>query len=554
MRKIAVLLLGVGIMASGPVYGQSSEGTDPSIKISNAVQAPASSVDLLKQSVQKNSPFATVGKAPKVPVVPPKKTNVNSPVEKKISEPAQPAAPALETKPSEPVASAAEPPAHVPPAAKEPATAPAGNGITPVPSPSVKGPGRPVPPPGPRMPRRPRRPRIQTAPVSQQRTVSQQPAETAEPAEDSEEEAADAETEYAVKLLEKSKQQALNGRALPPSAAKNKTSKVPSANKKFNPNAFRPGVTWVPSKSTHFDIYTQKSEGHIGSANMALTFETAYETLRRFIPWMMSGRVRVFVYQDHDSYLRYEPEAKAWTRAIAYPTRGEVVVYDEPGHAQELKETFAHELTHIFTQQFFDKHKTGRIMTPTWLDEGLAVLVEDHMFIGKEGGPWNNDYRTLRFVRDPKTMPASFGSSKMFGGFEPKPFVPVSQRMGPNGPRRGKPVQLEAFEDFMQEGSLDAAEGQGETQNWYLQAYLMVRFLLNPGGGLSPSNRMQFEQFTRLIAEGEAVRNPSTGFLVKDARGQQVYKPYDVEKALSRAYRYNTVSNFEDAFWKWLNK
>lgn len=557
MRKISILLLVMCMGANGSLYAQSSEGTDPSIKISNAVQAPSSSVDLLKQSMRKNSPFATAGKAPKVPVVPPKKTEVKPPVEQKNPAPVQPTAPTAETKPVEPVAPAADPSANAPTAEGKPTVKPTdtnSNATVPQP-PAMRGPGGPVPPPrGPRGPKRPRRPRIQTAPVSQQRTVSQQPTEVAEPEEDSEEEAPDAEMEYAVKLLEKSKQQALNGRALPPSAAKNKTSKVPAANKKFNPNAFRPGVTWVPSKSTHFDIYTQKSEGHIGSANMALAFETAYDTLRRFIPWMMSGRVRVFVYQDHDSYLRYEPEAKAWTRAIAYPTRGEIVVYDEPGHAQELKETFAHELTHIFTQQFFDKHNTGRIMTPTWLDEGLAVLVEDHMFTGKEGGPWNNDYRTLRFVRDPKTMPASFSSSKMFGGFEPKPFVPMSQRMGPNGPRRGKPVQLEAFEDFMKEGSLDGAEGQGETQNWYLQAYLMVRFLLNPGGGLSPSNRMQFEQFTRLIAEGEAVRNPSTGFLVKDARGKQVYKPYDVEKALGRAYRYNTISNFEDAFWKWLNK
>ena len=429
MRKITILLLVVCMGAHSPMYGQSSDGTDPSIKISNAVQAPSSSVDLLKQSMQKNSPFGTVGKAPKVPVVPPKK--VTPPAEKKTPDATQPTAPAVETKPSEPVAPAAvEPPAKEPSAAQEkPATAStATNSSAAVPAPAIR-PGGPVPPPrGPRMPKR-RRPRIQTAPVSQQRMVSSQPAEEVEPEEDSEEEAADAETEYAVKLLEKSKQKALQGRSVPPSAAKNKPSKVPAANKKFNPNAFRPGVTWVPSKSTHFDIYTQKSEGHIGSANMALTFETAYDTLRRFIPWMMSGRVRVFVYQDHDSYLRYEPEAKAWTRAIAYPTRGEIVVYDEAGHSQELKETFAHELTHIFTQQFFDKHKTGRIMTPTWLDEGLAVLVEDHMFTGKDGGPWNNDYRTLRFVRDPKTMPASFSSSKMFGGFEPKPFVPMSQRI-----------------------------------------------------------------------------------------------------------------------------
>ena len=78
----------------------------------------------------------------------------------------------------------------------------------------------------------------------------------------------------------------------------------------------------------------------------------------------------------------------------------------------------------------------------------------------------------------------------------------------------------------------------------------MVRFLLNPSGGMSPSNRMQFEQFTRLIAQGEQVRDPRSGFPARDANGRPVYKPYPVESALGRAYRYNSTANFEDAFWR----
>ena len=70
----------------------------------------------------------------------------------------------------------------------------------------------------------------------------------------SEEDAADAELEYAVKMLEESKAKANSQRPIPPSAAQNKPSKVPAPNKKFNPNAFRPNVTWLESKSTHFDI------------------------------------------------------------------------------------------------------------------------------------------------------------------------------------------------------------------------------------------------------------------------------------------------------------
>ena len=514
MRHLGIV--GLLVLCTGG-WAQTAQPA-PDIKVPTAVSAPASSVDLLKQAVKTQSPFASPSQS-KPPQVP------------------RPPRPAVTT-----TTSASSTNTRADTTLQMPLTM-GGSSTT------VQTVVAPAVAPKPAV-----KPAADAVPAAAAQTPTQEP-----PAPDNSEEssadaadAPDAQTEYAVKMLEKSKpQQRPGARIIPPAASKNRPSKVPSPNKKFNPNAYRPGVVWVPSKSTHFDIYTQKPEGTIGSANLALAFESAYDTLRRFIPWMMSGRVRVFVYQDQDSYLRYEPEAKIWSRAVAYPTRGEIVVYDEPGKTQELKEVFAHELTHIFTQQFFDKHQTGRMMVPTWLDEGLAVLVEDQMVSGK-GGPWDHDYRTLQFMRDPKTMPASFASNSMFGGFSPKPFTPISQRGAAPGKRTGKPVRLAAFDDFMQDSSLDVAEATGKVQNWYLQAYLMVRFLLNPAGGSTPSNRLQFEQFTNLMAQGEAVRNPSTGFLMKDARGKQIYEPYSVEKALGRAYRYNTIANFEDNFWKWL--
>jgi len=514
------LLGGLLLLGAVSALAQSVGEIDPNIKVpSTYTQPPASSVDLLQQSAKKESPFAPASSRRKAPKIPPKPKT------------AKPATAASSTTASATGANTLDMPLTIGGENKSVQTQ-----VAPV----VKK----------------NTPKKES--ISSVTTVASTDTVTAQPAENTEEEdAADAELEYAMKMLEKSKTEAQSGR-IPSSAAKNRPAKVPSAKKAFNPNAFRPGVEWVPSKSTHFNIYTQKPEaGALGSANMPLTFETAYNMLRRFIPWMMSDKVRAFVYQDHNSYLRYEPDAKAWQRAIAYPTRGEIVVYDEPGHTRELQEVFAHELTHIFTQQFFDKHNTGRIMTPTWLDEGLAVLVEDQIVSGQRGGPWDHDFKTLRFERDPSTMTNSFTSTSMFGFGRHKTFTPPKYRNeGPAAPRRGKPIRLMPFEEFMQEGSLDAVEGRGQAsvQKWYLQAYLMVRFLLNPAGGMSPSNRMQFEQFTRLIAQGEAVRDPSTGFLVKDSRGKQVYEPYSVEKALAKVYRYNSIAAFEDAFWRWLQK
>ncbi len=526
MKKSLLLFLPF-VCAVGAANAQqpaAAPAVSPSIQVSTAVQTPQSNIDLLKQSLQNSSSVAGTASSIEVP---------------------PPAAVAVAQQPAAASATTLDMPLEM------------GGTVQSVQT-TVSAPAKQLSPAAAKRVQQAKEKRAQATGQAKPTELEQdieksnallppsQQASSPEGEEPSAEEAAaDAELEYAVKMLEKSKEALQNiGRMIPPSAAQNRPKTVPAPNKKFNPNDFRPGVTWVLSKSTHFDIYTQKRTTGISSSNMSMTFESAYQTLRRFIPWMMSGRVRVFVYQDHQSYLRHEPNAKAWTRALAYPTRGEIVVYDEPGKNQELKEVFTHELTHIFTQQFFDSHKTGRIMTPTWLDEGLAVLLEDQAYNGMKGGPWNNDFKTLNFQRDPSTEVASFGSSSMFGT-SAKKFT--SQK-------KGKPLYLVPFAEFMEEGSLAAAEGRGKTQDWYFQAYLMVRFLLNPAGGTSPSNRMQFEQFTRLLAEGEAVRNPSTGFLVKDSRGKTVYRPYSVEKALGRAYRYSSIANFEDNFWRWADK
>ena len=579
MKKICICLLLVwGIL---PAFGQGN--SDPSLRVSTSSPAPESSIDLLQKSLR-SSNTQVIGTANFGKNATDEDSTQNSNKETAEST----------SKPSDPASGNKPAPTEVP------STSSADKGVVPTPVQSTLPDPKDQPAPAPKavpaaksssttldmpLPVGGNAQSVQTSvePVKQQpapkrkpnpvkkaqpapaKTSDSKPASMPTPTEQAietnnallpgnppqenpapglqdEEDSADAELEYAIKMMQQSKEKAQAvERPLPPPASQNRPSKVPVANRKFNPNAFRPGVEWIASKSSHFDIYTQKRTSGVPSSNMAMNFEASYQTLRRFIPWMMSGRVRVFVYQDHDSYLRYEPDAKAWTRAVAYPTRGEIVIYDEPGKVNELKEVFTHELTHIFTQQFFDSHKTGRIMTPLWLDEGLAVFMEDQ-HNGKEG-VWTHDFKTLNFQRDPETRPA-FTSPSMFGSSKGKKLTNSKQE---------KPVYFTSFDKFMDENSLQNAETSGRLQEWYFQAYTMVRFLLNPAGGNSPSNRMQFEQFTRLIAQGEAVRNPSTGFLMKDARGKTMYEPYSTEKALGRAYRFNTIETFENAFWRWVN-
>lgn len=530
MRRGYLLVLTV-LFLQGPGWGQPS-GASRSLYVSDAVETPQSSIDLLRDFF-KTSTDGVVGVATRQ-----KKKDASSQQSQKQTQPSaqqaqtsnQPLAVPAEQSQVQQAAQAdtSQPMPDVP--AQQPVA-------TPTPTeqaveqqnallPTVSGTQPTVAAPNPAAGQTPEPQK--TAPAPQQPLTAQELT-------------AEAELEYAAKMLAESKNKAASQRRILPPVSQNRPTQVPRSNAKFDPNAYRPGVEWVSSKSTHFDIYTQKRTSGISSSNMPMTFESAYQTLRRFIPWMMSGRVRVFVYQDYASYLRHEPQAKAWSRAMAYPTRGEVVVYDEPNHTKELKEAFTHELTHIFTQQFFDSHKTGRLMTPVWLDEGLAVFMEDQAYNGAKGGPWAGDLRRLD-IRPIKPLKPTLGG-------KPSLFQRTLQKK-----KKGKPVFFMPFEDFMQENSLESAEGQSKTQDWYLQAYTMVRFLLNPAGGSTPSNRMQFEQFTRLLSQGEAKRDAATGFLVKDARGKTVYEPYSVETALGRAYRYNTVGNFEDSFWRWMDK
>lgn len=329
-------------------------------------------------------------------------------------------------------------------------------------------------------------------------------------------------------------------------AASKKTPSTPVAKSGCIIEGDRKEVKWQKTTSNHFIIYTQQRSSGIGSSNMRLIFENAYETLRRNIPWMMSDKVCVFVYQDQESYLEYEPQAKSWMRAMAYPVSGEIVVYDEPRRQKALQEVFTHELVHIFTQKFFDNH-TDELATPLWLDEGLAVYIEDQAYNGSQGGPWSNDLRTLNFRRIPRKRLTPFGPKPVFGlaGNAGKSF---------RRNRRGRVVYLQPFSRFVSEDSLQSMEKKGHMQDWYFQAYAMVRFLLNPTGStMGPSNQMQFKQLTTLMAQGEQVRDPETGYPVYK-QGKPVYQRYSLNEALGRAYHYKDVDSLEDAFWEWAYK
>lgn len=537
MKKILVSLC--CLCLSMPVWAQASSVMEPSpvrMPGEGAEQAPASSIDLLRQSVQttgtniqsvSSGGAASYTEGNDIPVTPALAADQPVAPAPAVASPKPTAKAAVTPRPANVSAqrAAARKPAIRKPAAKKTASTP---------SPTVKPTLAP-----------------KTEEEILQEELDRTEAELAAAGTPTtpQERKAHAELEQMARLLREGQATLKAARQQNPTPEPTPVATVlpASSSRAYHPNDYRPGVQWERRDSTRFTIYTQKrNKGGITSSNLGMVFETAYETLRRYIPWMMSDKVRVFVYQDHESYLNFEPNAKPYSRALAYPTRGEIVVYDEPGKQQELKEVFTHELVHIFTQKFFNKHYMDKIVTPAWLDEGLAVLIEDQAYAGTKGGPWNNDFLTLNFQQSPQTAsPSALGSSRMFGS--------SSRMTTQRNPRSGKPLYFAPFNEFIKEDSLSAYTAQGKTQDWYFQAYMMVRFLLNPSNSVSPSKRMQFQQFTQLLAQGEQVRDPNTGFPLKDRKGRPVYQLYSVERALARAYRYNTLENLEDAFWRWVD-
>ena len=135
---------------------------------------------------------------------------------------------------------------------------------------------------------------------------------------------------------------------------------------------------------------------------------------------------------------------------------------------------------------------------------GLAVYMEDQAYNGRQGGPWANDFKTLNFQRSKETQLANFSSTNMFG----VSAVPLPRASAAEGS-----LCTLCLDQFMQDGSLASMEGRGQNAGLVFQAYAIgALFCSIPPAAYPPSNRMQFEQFTRLIAQGEQVRDPRSGF------------------------------------------
>lgn len=93
--------------------------------------------------------------------------------------------------------------------------------------------------------------------------------------------------------------------------------------------------------------------------------------LALFAPWAQEGRIEVRLYRDAESYRR-QTGAPAWSGGQATLGLRRLDVFPGPS----LRRTLAHEMAHLFFDDFFIAGSTRPARAPTWLSEGVAVRME----------------------------------------------------------------------------------------------------------------------------------------------------------------------------------
>jgi len=166
---------------------------------------------------------------------------------------------------------------------------------------------------------------------------------------------------------------------------------------------------------------------------------------------MIREKTNVYIYSSKKTYLKGEFKPPSWSKGLAILKKKAVVVYDS-GDIEKLRAVISHELTHLYFETFFsEKFK----IPPKWLNEGLAVMIEDRSY-GK--GPWDS---ALKFVSGKRYM--SF--SKFF------------------------------------KSDLNKMKSKQVIGDWYLQSFGIVRYLFGA------NKRLQFKYFCDLTRKGEKLEN-----------------------------------------------
>ncbi len=305
-------------------------------------------------------------------------------------------------------------------------------------------------------------------------------------------------------------------------------------------------IKWIKSNLGGFNINIEPHTGGMMTPNLAMQFNNIFQMLRQNIAWMIPGTVNIEVYQNKNSFLMHNSAiAEDWSGALFDPGRNVIVMYDEPKRQKHMMKKFAHELTHLFVENTFNppNSKTPKKEPPVWLNEGLAVNMED-LAETPRGGVWNHDLIVINIFSGGEHE--TLKMRKENGGLTHKEKEGLRKFAVSD-----KIVFFKNFVDFIEPNSYDKALANGKVDDWYLQAYAMVRFLFRPENSPTPSKRMQFQQFMEILTK-YSPKTDETGKPILSADGKKIMARPSEEEALRAAYRYQNILAFEEDFWNWL--
>ena len=161
-----------------------------------------------------------------------------------------------------------------------------------------------------------------------------------------------------------------------------------------------PETSWRSDETTHFTIRHESMASSLGDNNrIERIYEALHPDLWQLVPWMTQKKVIVYLYSNQESYLKGRFHPPPWSAGLMTQTKDEkILAIFEPMDTTIV----AHELTHLYFHSFFDEKSA---QPPTWLDEGLAGMLQDEALTmpdPREKGPvllWPVPFKTFLHSR-----------------------------------------------------------------------------------------------------------------------------------------------------------
>ncbi|MBU0549047.1 MAG: hypothetical protein KJ838_01835 [Candidatus Omnitrophica bacterium] len=134
---------------------------------------------------------------------------------------------------------------------------------------------------------------------------------------------------------------------------------------------------WQELKSEHFMLYFLSDENKEFSRGVLNKAEKDYNRIasdlgysRNSNFWTWDNRVKIFVYPDHETYLK-ESGQPEWSEGMANYKNKSILSYS--GSSNFLVSVLPHEMTHLIFRDFIGIRRK----VPLWLDEGIAQWEEE---------------------------------------------------------------------------------------------------------------------------------------------------------------------------------